>query len=316
MKNVDVFLLVFAAACTTTSDPAKPSTDPASTEPGANGGGVHDPSGVAPAPASTATDGGADASVPCAAGQGRDPSGKCVACNKTCGANGACVVGWEGGAHCKCDAGFYESLSGCAPSAGTACEKITCAGHGTCFSGPPLFSAECHCEGDYVSWGASCAAMHAIRCIDTDGTLKDKGTIRCNGNAFEVCRDADGDGTVEWAQSGTPTCGKTCNECLSAKCDNGDGTGGQACPTGTVCMGKVHETDVYACVASCDCSNCGTCDPGQFNGYQRACGSNDDSFANPTKVCKSPCPHAGDGCLPYGQFSFCFPNEGCASAAP
>jgi hypothetical protein len=262
-------------------------------------------------------DGGADAEVPCAAGQGHDPTGKCVPCTKACGANGVCVVGYESGPHCKCDPGFYESLSGCAPAAGTACAGITCGGHGTCAAGPPLFSPECRCEGDYIPWAVGCASMHAVRCIDADGTLKDKGTIRCNpAGAFEVCRDGNGDGKVEWVASGTPSCGKSCAECIDSKCDNGDGTGGQACPTGTICMGKVHEMDVYRCVAGCDCSNCGTCDPGQFKGFQRACGSNADSFDNPTKVCASPCPHAGDGCLPYGANSFCFPNEGCASAAP
>jgi hypothetical protein len=197
---------------------------------------------------------------------------------------------------------------------------VTCSGHGTCFSGPPLFSAECHCEGDTIAYGLACASLHAIRCIDTKGGLADKGAIRCSADdtTYEVCRDGDGDGNVEWVPSGKASCaaGGTCSACIDTKCDNGDGTGGQACPTGTVCMGKVHETDVYRCQPSCDCSNCGTCDPSQFTGYQRACGSSENSFAHPTIACKSPCPHAGDGCLPYGQFAFCFPNEGCASLAP
>jgi hypothetical protein len=206
------------------------------------------------------------------------------------------------------------------PVAGSACDGIACGAHGTCFAGPPFNSPECRCDGDTIPYGLACASMHAIRCVDADGTLKDKGTIRCNAanTAFEVCRDGNGDGAVEWVASGSPSCaaGTTCSACLDTKCDNGDGTGGQACPTGTVCMGLVHQTPVYRCQPSCDCSNCGTCDPGQFTGYQRACGSTADSAANPTKACASPCPHASDGCLPYGASAYCFGNEGCFSAAP
>lgn len=263
---------------------------------------------------------GGTCTVDCAAGLGCNPNAECVACTKACGPNGTCVVGWEGGQHCKCAPGFYETISGCAPVAGTACAGVTCSGHGTCYSGPPIFGTECHCEGDYVQYGQACARRDAIRCIDADGSLKDKGTVRCNaaGTAFEVCRDGNADGKVEWVASGTPNCGtgKTCAQCLDAKCDNGDGSGGQACPTGTACMGMVHETPVYRCMPSCDCTNCGTCDPAQFKSWQRSCGSNDDNFSSATKACASPCPHASDGCLPYGQFAFCFPNEGCASAAP
>jgi hypothetical protein len=81
-------------------------------------------------------------------------------------------------------------------------------------------------------------------------------------------------------------------------------------------MGLVHDVAVYQCVTACDCSNCGTCDPGQFTGYQRSCGSNENNLTSATVACASPCPSAGQGCLPYGVFSFCFENEGCASAAP
>jgi hypothetical protein len=151
--------------------------------------------------------------------------------------------------------------------------------------------------------------------------LVDKGTIRCSADdtSFEVCRDADGDGNVEWAPSGAPSCsaGSACSQCISELCDNGDGMGGSlVCPTGTICMGLVHQTPVYQCVASCDCSNCGTCDPGQFTGYQRSCGGTTDDFSSATVVCSSPCPDADQGCLPYGANSFCFGNEGCLSAPP
>ena len=81
-------------------------------------------------------------------------------------------------------------------------------------------------------------------------------------------------------------------------------------------MSKVHETDVYVCMPSCNCENCGTCDPDDFTGWQRSCGSNTDDFSSATIACSSPCARASDGCLPYGQFAFCFPNEGCASGAP
>lgn len=256
-----------------------------------------------------------------AAGQGCDTTtGTCAACTKSCGPNGTCVFGWESGQHCQCGPGYYETLSGCQPITGSVCDGHTCGGHGTCFAGPPFNQPECHCEGDYIQYGDTCSPMHKLRCVDRDGSLKDKGEVRCSADdtAYEVCRDGDGDGNVEWVASGTATCdgGSSCSVCKSKKCDNGDGTGGRQCPTGTVCMGKVHELDVYVCVASCDCTNCGTCDPGQFTGYQRACGSSGNTFDGATVACKSPCPHANEGCLPYGQFAFCFPNEGCASAGP
>lgn len=256
-----------------------------------------------------------------AAGQGCDTTtGTCAACTKSCGAHGSCVFAWEGGQHCQCEPGYYETYGGCVPVTGSACDGVTCGGHGTCFSVPPFFGAECHCEGNYVQYGTDCAPLDKIRCIDRDRTLKDKGAVRCSADdtGYEVCRDGDGNGTVEWVASGAASCtaGASCSACLGKKCDNGDGTGGQACPTGTVCMGKVHELDVYQCIAGCDCTNCGTCDPGQFNGYQRSCGSSANDFNSATVACKSPCPHANEGCLPYGQFSFCFPSEGCASASP
>ena len=307
----------------TSGDPATgpaARVDPAEGGPEADGHAARDGKDAASSDAASAHDADAAASCHCTTGQGCNPASACVACTKACGAKGVCVVGWEGGQHCQCAPGYYESLSGCVPSAGSPCDGVSCSGHGTCAAGPPLFSPECRCEGDFVSYGLACAPMHALRCIDADGSLKDKGTIRCNAanTAFEVCRDGNADGKVEWVASGSPSCapGATCTQCLDVKCNNGDGSGGQACPTGTVCMGMVHETPVYRCQASCDCTNCGTCDPGQFTGYQRACGSTANGFANPTKACTSPCPHAGDGCLPYGTSSFCFPNEGCASAAP
>jgi hypothetical protein len=255
------------------------------------------------------------------AGQGCDAkTGQCAACTKSCGAHGSCVFGWESGQHCHCEPGYYESLQGCVPAAGTPCDGVTCSGHGTCFAGPPLNAAFCHCEGDTIEYGRACAPLHRLRCVDRNGALQDKGSIRCSADdlSYEVCRDGDGDGTVEWVASGAASCaaGSSCSACKDTKCDNGDGTGGRACPSGTVCMGKVHEIDVYQCIGGCDCTNCGTCDPGQFTGYQRACGSSADSFEGATVACSSPCPHANEGCLPYGQFAFCFPNEGCASAAP
>ena len=245
---------------------------------------------------------------------------KCEDCTKQCGPQGTCVLGWEDGPHCQCAPGYHDTYGGCEPSAGTACDGVTCNGHGTCFTGPPFFGAECRCEGDYVRYGSTCSPRNKLRCIDRDGSLKDRGTIRCSADdtVFEVCRDGDGDGVIEWVASGAPSCpsGATCSACLGYKCDAGDGTGGQPCPTGTICMSKVHEMDVYICVVACDCSNCGTCDPEDFTGWQRACGSEADSFDGATVVCNSPCPSASDGCLPYGAYSFCFGMEGCASAAP
>lgn len=267
-----------------------------------------------------ASDGCGGSCTTCTAGPGCEvATGKCLPCTKACGANGTCVHGWTGQS-CQCAAGYYETLNGCAPAAGTVCDGVSCGAGGTCFSGPPLNSAQCHCSGNTIVYGKKCAPIDKIRCIDRDGKLADKGTIRCSDDdsAYEVCRDGNGDGKVEWVASGTPSCdaGTTCSACRGKKCNSGDGTGGEPCPTGTVCMAKVHEWDVYTCMPGCDCSNCGTCNPDQFTGWQRSCGSSTDDFDSATIACSSPCANASDGCLPYGQFAFCFPNEGCASASP
>lgn len=232
------------------------------------------------------------------------------------------MFGWEGGQDYQCEPGYYETLQGCMAVAGSVCDGVSCSGHGTCFAGPLFNQPVCHCEGGLLEYGNACAPLHKLRCVDRNGTLQDKGIVRCttDDTGYEVCRDGDGDGDGECVSSGSARCTarSTCSVCKGTKCKAGDGTGGQPCPSGTVCMAKVHEIDVYVyvCVASCDCTHCGTCDPAQFTGYQRACGSSGNTFDGATMACKSPCPHANEGCLPCGQFAFCFPSEGCARAAP
>jgi len=93
---------------------------------------------------------------------------KCEDCTKQCGPQGTCVLGWEDGPHCQCAPGYHDTYGGCEPSAGTACDGVTCNGHGTCFTGPPFFGAECRCEGDYVRYGSTCSPRNKLRCIDRD----------------------------------------------------------------------------------------------------------------------------------------------------
>jgi hypothetical protein len=265
---------------------------------------------------------GCGATCGCPSSQACDPtSGACKACPLNCG-NGTCAFTYDssptGAAVCHCDPGFYFRFDSCQPIAGSPCDGKTCA-EGTCgTTGASASYPVCICDGDRIAYGNACIPWSRVRCKDSGGALIDKGTIRCSADdsTFEVCRDQDGDGNVEWAPSGAPSCanGPKCSDCLHEACDNGDGHGGTLhCPTGTICLGTDHQVGVYVCAAACDCSNCGTCDPSQFTGFSRACGSNGN---NPVTVCKSPCAHASDGCLPYGANSFCFANEGCVSAPP
>jgi hypothetical protein len=207
------------------------------------------------------------------------------------------------------------------PVAGSPCDGVTCTLGSCAITSWDALGPSCLCDSDRIAYGNACIPWKRVKCVDASGNLVDKGTIRCSADdsTFEVCRDGDGDGYVEWAPSGAPQCdkGPKCSDCIHELCNSGDGMGGTlVCPTGTQCMSTVHSVAVYACVTGCDCSNCGTCDPQDFTGYQRSCGSNVNDFSDPTVVCNSPCPGANQGCLPYGQFAFCFGNEGCASAPP
>jgi hypothetical protein len=179
---------------------------------------------------------------------------------------------------------------------------------------------DCVCEAGYLAYAGRCVPESKLYCRDRDGSLRELGTLRCSldDSLFEVCRDSNGDGLQEWVPSGSPACpaGNTCSACRDWGCK-----GGTACPEGMLCVPSIHEQQVDICVGgTCDCSNCGTCNAGDFQGYQAACGAS--SGGVPTLACNQACP-AGLGCIPFtvdgaGQHypGICYPAEGCFSAAP
>lgn len=197
-----------------------------------------------------------------------------------------------------------------------------CGDHGVCaksFSPVGTFY-DCVCEAGYVSFSGKCIPEGTFYCRDRDGSLQEMGTLRCSldDTLFEVCRDGNGDGLQEWVPSGNPACpaGNACSLCKNWGCKDG-----VACPEGTLCVRTIHEQEVNICLGgTCDCSNCGTCNAGDFQGYQATCGG--PSVGPATLACKQPCP-GGLGCIPFtvnggGQNypGICYPAEGCFSAAP
>ena len=247
----------------------------------------------------------------------------CTACGLTCGGHGQCFVS-DGLESCNCDDGYYHRLStaGCEAAAGTACEGVACSSHGTCLTS--LYGGvSCHCDPGYYAYGATCTPETRWGCRDRDGSFKARGTSRCSDDntVIETCRDADGDGNVEWAFGATPSCaaGPTCSACIGAGCNVA--AGGQPCPKEQYCMQSTHELEVWACVQSCDCTNCGDCGLGDgcYQGMQAFCGG--CSTGPATVTCKWPCTNGGDGCIPYsdpasGAVGLCYPMEGCFSAPP
>lgn len=81
----------------------------------------------------------------------------CTACSLDCGGHGACFVE-NGQEACDCEDGYCHRLStaGCEPAAGTACEGVTCSGHGTCLTS--LFGdTSCHCDPGYFAYLGTCS---------------------------------------------------------------------------------------------------------------------------------------------------------------
>ena len=73
---------------------------------------------------------------------------------------------------------------------------------------------------------------------------------------------------------------------------------------------NTHVNHTNVCVATCDCSNCGTCDMSQIPSYGVAyCGNAAGSPA--TLTCNKPCP-AGQGCIPFST-PICWAGQGCIS---
>jgi len=229
----------------------------------------------------------------------------------SCEGHGTCVVR-DGHAQCHCDSGYANQISvtTCVPVAGTDCAGVDC-GAGTCLIGaPPVGLLSCQCDPGFVTYGTACVPERRIFCRTTDGKLASRGTTRCgaNGSSLDVCRDADGDGLVEWAFGVDCAGGTTCaNGCLNAACPN------QPCPIGTACVTEAHGMPLGVCVPTCDCTNCGNCAAQNFSGgaQQLTCGG----MNPPQKACNSPCPNPSDGCIPYDP-PICWPLEGCLSGPP
>lgn len=87
------------------------------------------------------------------------------------------------------------------------------------------------------------------------------------------------------------------------------------CAADEVCVPYAHGAPLGACVPTCDCSNCGNCGgdnaDGRWNDEQEYCGNRAASPA--TMACNKPCQGAGNGCIPWGATSICWPLEGCFS---
>jgi hypothetical protein len=234
-----------------------------------------------------------------------------IPCTLDCDGHGKCMVA-DGKMQCHCDAGYASHLTGqdCQPTAGTACDGVSCTANGSCVT-QVFGGATCQCDPGYQPYGMACVQERKLFCRGTDGSLQPRGTTRCgsNGTSLDVCRDADGDGLVEWAFGVDCANGKTCaTGCLGAPCPD------QPCAIGTTCVPEAHGMALNVCVVTCDCTNCGTCDISMFTSSEQAvCGAT--SGNTPTKACNMPCPSAGDGCIPYSP-GICWPLEGCFSGPP
>jgi hypothetical protein len=231
-----------------------------------------------------------------------------------CNGHGRCLVS-DGAAVCHCDPGFASRVvpTNCQPVAGTVCEGVSC-GSGTCVVRIILGAmAECSCDPGFVAYGMACVPERRLYCRDAMGARQPRGTTRCaaDDSLIEVCRDADGDGFVEWAFGVTCNAGTTCSHgCREARCPD------QPCPLGTTCLASTHGIPVGVCVVSCGRTRCGNCslsDFGASHAIQAYCGNRDGAPA--TTACESPCPNPGDGCIPYDP-PLCYPIEGCFSGPP
>jgi EGF-like domain len=244
------------------------------------------------------------------------PSGGPDPCaSMTCNGHGRCVS--EGtSAVCVCDPGYYASRSAdnCqAVPVGHVCEGRAC-GQGTCVDRVVIPLAYCACAPGYVEYFSRCVERDRFYCFDAmTGAWEPRGVARCQADdvTIEVCRDADGDGRVEWAESGTCGGGTLCsNTCLTTPCDM------VPCPTGQACVYGERGRDFPPfCAPSCNCRNCGNCGPGQIPAMGRAaCGNT--SGETPTIVCDDPC-EPGYYCIPWPEGNgICWNNQGCESAPP
>jgi len=227
----------------------------------------------------------------------------------TCSGHGTCYIN-AGEAMCRCDDGFHAEGLSCVSDSGSPCDGVTCSGHGTCHVIPIVERAECNCDPGYIPYGLSCVEESILGCRGSDGVFYPRGTRRCgtDDTIIEVCRDANGDGRMEWAFGANCVNGTTCSGgCLNAPCNV------QPCPLETSCIQTVHGEDAWICVVTCDCSNCGNCDMQDFvdcgGCWTLYCGSPGDP---PTTLCSKPCPSPGEGCIPYTP-PICWPGEGCMS---
>ncbi len=95
---------------------------------------------------------------------------------------------------------------------------------------------------------------------------------------------------------------------------SGDPCASVTCAAGEACVPYAHGQPLGACVATCDCTNCGNCggdnSDRRWDDQQEYCGNRASSPA--TIACNNPC-QGGMGCIPFGSVSICWPLEGCFS---
>lgn len=238
----------------------------------------------------------------------------------TCGGHGSCYVAERTHApQCACDDGYYARISAtdCRSVEGSVCEGVSC-GVGTCRMlslGPVGTGQDCLCPPGHLPHGRGCMRVERTHCRDVDGSLRPRGDMRCSrdDSSVEICRDANDDGDVEWVTSercAEGACSATGCLVQAGQCETQND-----CPDGTVCITGDHGTtwSIGICMAACDCSNCGNCDPEDFApSGTNYCGASPGSRVA-TQSCHAPCPDGG-GCIPFGDVSVCWPIEGCYDA--
>jgi len=213
-------------------------------------------------------------------GQGASGAGADVAVDSTTDGNAA---GGTGGV----DANASDVVG---DPAQNPCESVTCSGFGSCGldeAGAPI--CQCiqgyHAEGLACVQDESCTGVQCGRCGNCE-VIAGKATCTC--------------------PKGFSHDGKSCVTDPDP-CDTID------CGPDGYCVPEAHCMVLGACVARCDCSNCGNCGPsndGRWDDWQEYCGA-EPNQGPATMACNKPCP-AGEGCLPYSQ-PICWPMEGCFS---
>jgi hypothetical protein len=151
----------------------------------------------------------------------------------------------------------------------------------------PAGKASCICDGGYHADGLACVEDESCAGVDCGycGQCKvQEGVATC------VCPDG--------FQFNGSRCEIVGDPCASVTCG-----------PGKACVPAHHCTIDPLCMDTCDCSNCGNCDMGDFGGSQvKYCGS---SNYPATMACTDPCP-SGSGCIPFSQ-PICWPGQGCMS---